>query len=218
MNFTEYKTLTASSKGEYRDSGSKFFGYAFPIQSPEDWQEHLSHIKKEHPKARHHCFAYRYGLDGNNFRTYDDGEPSGTAGKPILGQIDSHQLTNVFIVVVRYFGGTLLGTSGLIQAYRNAAADAILKSEIVKRQVMNVYELRFDYAIMGELLDMLKKEDVQILKQEFAVHPCLEIAVPKASDRQFFISLYAGLEKVSHVEAEKLQNINGLEVTFRYTL
>ena len=114
---TFYTTLEKSGTAEFRERGSKFIGYAFPVQTAEQFKADLLDIKKEHPKANHHCFAYRLGLDGNNFRVNDDGEPSGTAGKPILGQIDSKELTNVGIVVVRYFGGTLLGVPGLINAW-----------------------------------------------------------------------------------------------------
>ncbi|KAI9435670.1 ribosomal protein S5 domain 2-type protein, partial [Russula earlei] len=110
---------------EFKDRGSRFIAYAYPIQSADDCKRYLQELKKEHPKAVHHCFAYRLGLDGNSFRVSDDGEPSGTAGKPIMGQIDSKQLANVLIVVVRYFGGTLLGVPGLINAYRSAAAMAL---------------------------------------------------------------------------------------------
>ena len=113
-----YKTVAGPAHGEYKDRGSKFLAYAFPVYAEEEWQARLEEVRREHPKARHHCYAYRLGLDGNNFRANDDGEPSGTAGRPILGQIDSFELVNILVIVVRYFGGTLLGASGLINAYR----------------------------------------------------------------------------------------------------
>ena len=120
-----YQTIRGESNGEFRDRGSKFIAYAYPVYTEEEWQEKLEAVRKAHPKARHHCYAYRLGLDGHNFRANDDGEPSGTAGRPILGQIDSFGLVNVIVIVVRYFGGTLLGASGLITAYKNSAADAL---------------------------------------------------------------------------------------------
>ena len=117
-----YFTIAQPSTAEYKDRGSKFIAYAFPIAVTDDFKKQLQQLKKEHPKAVHHCFAYRIGTDGNNFRSSDDGEPSGTAGKPILGQLDSKQLTNMAVIIVRYWGGTLLGVPGLINAYKTAAA------------------------------------------------------------------------------------------------
>ena len=125
LDTSTYYTIEKPSMAEFKDRGSKFIAYAFPIADAGEFKEKLAALKKEHPKAVHHCFAYRLGLDGTNFRVSDDGEPSGTAGRPILGQIDSKQLTNVLIIVVRYFGGTLLGVPGLINAYKTAAALAL---------------------------------------------------------------------------------------------
>src|SRR5215216_7067867 len=117
-----YNTIEKPSFAEFKDRGSRFLAYAFPVQSADNFKKKLKAIKEEHSKAAHHCFAYRIGIDGNNFRAGDDGEPSGSAGRPILGQIDSKELTNIAIVVVRYFGGTLLGVPGLINAYRTSAS------------------------------------------------------------------------------------------------
>src|SRR6266480_952803 len=126
-----YSTIEKPALAEFKDRGSKFIAYAFPISSVEAFKEKLNAIKKDHPKATHHCFAYRLGLDKNNFRLSDAGEPSGTAGKPILGQIDSRNLTNTLVIVVRYFGGTLLGVPGLINAYKSAAALALQLTPVV---------------------------------------------------------------------------------------
>ncbi len=117
-----YFTIETQAVAEFKDRGSKFLAYSFPLKSTEEFKKHLHVLKKEHPKAVHHCFAYRVGFDGNNFRVSDDGEPSGTAGKQIIGQIDSKNLTNTLVIVVRYFGGTLLGVPGLIVAYKTAAS------------------------------------------------------------------------------------------------
>ena len=128
-----YKTLSKESMAENKDRGSKFIAYSYPLSIEADFTAFLDKLKKEHPKARHHCFAWRLGIDSNRYRANDDGEPSGTAGRPILGQIDSLGLTNVGVIVVRYFGGTLLGTSGLIEAYRDSTAEALRNAEIIEK-------------------------------------------------------------------------------------
>lgn len=172
-----YITLAAPSTGEYKDRGSKFIAYAYPAQNDEEALEKLAALRKEHPKARHHCFAWRFGVDGLRFRANDDGEPSGTAGRPILGQIDSHGLTNVVVIVARYFGGTLLGASGLIQAYRESANAALEKAEKEKRVLEAVFRIRFDYARMSDVLNIVKKGGYSILKQDYGENPELDIAI-----------------------------------------
>ena len=172
-----YRTLAGPSTGEFRDRGSKFLAYAFPAYSEEEWQERLEEVRKDHPKARHHCYAWRLGLDGNQFRANDDGEPSGTAGRPILGQIDSFGLTNVVVVVVRYFGGTLLGTSGLIQAYRESTAAALAAGEIVERTVEEVFRLNFTYALMSPVMNAVKALELEMVHQDFGEQAALDIAV-----------------------------------------
>src|SRR5579872_6230859 len=130
-----YYTIGKSAMAEFSDRGSKFIAYACPVSNVEEFKLRLGEIKKEHPRATHHCFAYRIGLDGNTHRASDAGEPSGTAGRPILGQIDSRELVNVLVVVVRYFGGTLLGVPGLINAYKSAAALALQITPIVQKPI-----------------------------------------------------------------------------------
>src|SRR5882724_8840607 len=130
-----YTTVAKSGMAEFKDRGSKFIGYVYPVASTEEFKESLNDVKKQHPRATHHCFAYRLGLDGNTYRVSDDGEPSGTAGRPILGQIDSKGLVNTLVVVVRYFGGTLLGVPGLINAYKSAAALALQIAPQAQKQV-----------------------------------------------------------------------------------
>jgi uncharacterized YigZ family protein len=174
-----YHTIEKPSVAEYKDRGSKFIAYAYPVADGNEFKEKLTAIKKEHPKATHHCFAYRLGLDGNSFRVSDDGEPSGSAGKPILGQIDSKQLTNVLIIVVRYFGGTLLGVPGLINAYRSAAALALQVTPIVQKPVLVNYHLQFDYTMMNEVMKVVKHFDCIVLKQDTQLFCSMEIAVPK---------------------------------------
>lgn len=212
-----YLTLAAPSQGEYRDRGSKFHAYAWPIRAEEEAHAHLNALKKIHPKARHHCYAYRLGLDKNNFRANDDGEPSGTAGKPILGQIDSFGVTYVFVVVVRYFGGTLLGTSGLINAYRSATQDALQQANIIEQIIEDVYCLTFDYALMPDVMNTVKKLEINVLSQTFSENAMLEIAVRQGNKERIFTLLKAHITKVSIEEAACMEGIDGLKVEFLRT-
>ena len=175
-----YLTIEKESMAEFKDRGSRFLAYAFPVLSAGDFKRRLKELKEEHPKAVHHCFAYRLGTDRNNFRSSDDGEPSGSAGKPILGQIDSKELVNVAIVVVRYFGGTLLGVPGLINAYKTSASFALQVSPIVKKPVMINYRLQFDYTILNDVIRIIKKNDCVILKQELQLFCMIETSIPRS--------------------------------------
>ena len=174
-----YNTIEQSSTAEFKDRGSRFIAYTFPIETVADFREHLALVKKEHPKATHHCFAYRLGIDGNNFRVSDDGEPSGSAGKPILGQIDSKGATNVLIIVVRYFGGTLLGVSGLINAYKTAASLALQVTPVVPRPILINYRFSFDYTQMNEVMRVLKQFDCKVGKPEIQLFCSLDVGIPK---------------------------------------
>ena len=162
-----YNTITQPVVAEFKDRGSQFLAYAYPLSSVDEFKLKLKALKEEHHKAVHHCFAYRLGVDGNTFRVSDDGEPSGSAGRPILGQIDSKELTNVLIVVVRYFGGTKLGVSGLIGAYKESAAEAIRAAEIVERTVDTVVEVEFSYLAMNDVMRVVKEEQPRVLTQQF---------------------------------------------------
>ena len=194
---SSYHTIETSSVAEFKERGSKFIAYAFPLSDVKDFKEKMAELKKAHPKAVHHCFAYRHGLEGTNFRVSDDGEPSGTAGRPILGQIDSQHLTNVLIIVVRYFGGTLLGVPGLINAYKTAAALVLEASSIIQKPVLINYRLQFDYTQMNEVMKVVKQFDCVILKQEIQLFCSLDIGVPKNR-----------LEEV----LGKLKNLRGVEM------
>lgn len=174
-----YYTIEKTAVAEFKDRGSKFIGYACPIKSAEEFKDRLNEIKKEHPKATHHCFAYRLGLDGNVFRVSDDGEPSGTAGRPILGQIDSKGLVNTLVVVVRYFGGTLLGVPGLINAYKSAAALALQMTPLAQKQVEKEYVVQFDYTQVNEVMTLVKQYNCRIVRQEMQLFCNMTIAVPK---------------------------------------
>jgi uncharacterized YigZ family protein len=180
MNEQEfYNTIAQPSTAEFKDRGSKFIAYAYPIETVDEFKKQLQGLKKEHPKAVHHCFAYRLGTDGNTFRSSDDGEPSGTAGKPILGQIDSKEITNVLIVVVRYWGGTLLGVPGLINAYKTAASLVLQVTPIIQKQIEVNYTIQFDYTQMNEIKLILKQYNCTILHQELQLFCNIKFGIPK---------------------------------------
>lgn len=211
----QYKTLDQPCQGDYRDRGSKFIAYGIGIRNETDCQVFIENIKKEHPKARHHCFAWRLGLNKDHYRINDDGEPSGTAGRPILGQIDSFGLTNCIVVVVRYFGGTLLGTSGLINAYRQATFEALQSAKIVEKTVCDHYLLEFEYALMSEVMNTLKRLDLRIIAQDFDTNGKIEVAIPQQAVSKVLIQLKAGIAKIPDEMAENLEAIPGF--TFRFT-
>lgn len=162
-----YLTIAKSSEGIYKEKGSKFLAFAYPIFSEDDFKEHIQELKKLHHNARHFCYAFKLGLTENEYRYSDDGEPNNSAGKPIYGQILSKNLTNVGILVVRYFGGTKLGVGGLVTAYKEAAADALNNAKIVEQTVNNFYQITFDYAIMSEVMNFVKQHDLNVSKQVF---------------------------------------------------
>ena len=162
-----YRTISAVSRGLYREKGSRFIAFAFPVHSESDVREKLAQLRKEYHDARHHCYAYRLGFDKSVHRMNDDGEPSGTAGRPIFGQIVSHDLTQILIVVIRYFGGIKLGKPGLINAYRSAAKDALEQAVLIDRLVHEKYEIRFNYMEMNIVMRIIKEENAGIIRQEF---------------------------------------------------
>jgi uncharacterized YigZ family protein len=162
-----FNTISGPSTGIYKEKKSKFLAFAFPVSNEEEIKTHITGLKKEYFDARHRCYAYILGIGKDIYRTFDDNEPSGTAGKPILGQISSSGLTNILIVVVRYFGGTLLGTGGLVKAYSSAAADALHNAEIVEKTLNTVFDLSFDYKVMNHVMHVIKEENLEQLKQDF---------------------------------------------------
>jgi uncharacterized YigZ family protein len=180
-----YYTIEKPSLTEYKDRGSRFLAYAFPVNNVEDFKKRLKELKEEHPKAAHHCFAYRLGMDMNQFRSSDDGEPSGTAGKPILGQIDSKSLTNVAVVVVRYFGGTLFGVPGLINAYKTATSLALQLTPIIEKPILVQYELQFDYTLMNDVMMVVKKFKCDVMNNEMQLFCKLVVGVPKEVEEEF---------------------------------
>jgi len=207
-----YRTLSAPATGEFKDRGSKFIAYAWPVCSEEEALAHVDALRKEHFKARHHCFAWRLTPDGNRFRANDDGEPSGTAGRPMLAQIDSFGLTDVVVVVVRYFGGTLLGTSGLINAYREATAEALRSAMIVEKIVKDTFSLDFDYALMPDVMNAVKKLALDIFKEEYSERGLLEIGIRQSEVEDTLLKMKALIWKVSAEEAATLDWPAGLSV------
>jgi uncharacterized YigZ family protein len=182
---THFYTIEKPSQAEFKDRGSRFLAFAFPIQTVEDFKKALKSLKEEHAKAAHHCFAYRIGTDGNNFRAGDDGEPSGSAGKPILGQIDSKTVTDTAVVVVRYFGGTLLGVPGLINAYKTATSLALQLTPIVEKPILANYELQYEYNLVNEVMTFVKRYGCVILENEMQLFCRMVIGVPKAEEAVF---------------------------------
>lgn len=191
-----YFTIEATATAEFKDRGSRFLAYSFPLKDVQDFKKHLQNLKKEHPKAVHYCFAYRTGIDGNNFRSSDDGEPSGTAGKPILGQIDSKGLTNILIIVLRYFGGTLLGVPGLINAYKTTASLVLQCTPVVQKYVEVLYELQFNYTEMNEVMRIIKQFNCTVFTNEMQLFCRIITGVPKIQENE----IISALKEVKNIE------------------
>ena len=181
MTITTYQTIAQPVQAEFKDKGSRFIAFAYPIFSSEEVKQYVDTLRQEHHKARHWCFAWRLGVDGNQFRANDDGEPSGSAGRPILGQIDSFELTDVLVVVVRYFGGTLLGVPGLINAYKSATAMAFQAAEIVQKNIEKTVYLRCDYSSLNEALRLAKLHQANVVQQDLQLDCRLMVRVPLAN-------------------------------------
>jgi uncharacterized YigZ family protein len=195
-----YLTIEKPAETIFKDKGSKFLAFAYPVENDQQIKEILNLLKKEHHTANHHCYAYRLGADKMNFRANDDGEPNNTAGKPILGQIQSNDLTNVLIVVVRYFGGTLLGVSGLINAYKNSAADVIKASTIIEKQILFNYTIQFYFEHLNDVMKLLKQLDCKITSQQFDNNCEMSFSIRKANSEQC---------------EEKLKKIEGLKLDYK---
>ena len=162
-----YRSIEAPSTGVYKDNGSKFLAFAYPVETEEQAKEHIAALRKEYFDARHHCYAWRIGLEGALWRANDDGEPSSTAGRPILGQLLSAELSDILVVVVRYFGGVKLGVPGLIKAYKTATAEAIAAARIVEKTACATCRIGFDYTRMNDVMKIVKDWNLQILSQQF---------------------------------------------------
>ncbi len=198
-----YRTISSTGEGVFSDRGSKFIAYAYPFEDESQLKELIAALKLLHPKARHYCYGYRLTPDRSVFRINDDGEPSGTAGRPILNVLLSLDLTNILVVVVRYFGGTLLGVPGLINAYKNAAQIALESVPIIEKTINDVYEVRFPYLQMNDIMRIIKEENISLLQQEFD-NDCLV----RISIRKIQVNAIVGrLEKVEQTSLHYLKTI-----------
>ncbi|MFD2554913.1 IMPACT family protein [Sphingobacterium tabacisoli] len=198
-----YLTLGERSEGIFRDKGSKFIAYAYPFRNESELKDIIVELKALHPKARHHCWAYRLTTDRSVFRINDDGEPSGTAGRPILNVLLSKDLTNVLVVVVRYFGGTLLGVPGLINAYKTATQEALAVAQIEEKKVNDIYDIGFDYLQMNDVMRVLKEEGLNVLNQQFDNNCVITIEIRKTQVNQVL---------------SKLDKIEKITIKYLYTL
>ena len=198
-----YYTIEEPVEGIFRDKGSKFIAYAYPFKDENKLKEIIADLKSTHPKARHHCWAYRLTPDRTVFRVNDDGEPSGTAGRPILNALLSKDVTNILVVVVRYFGGTLLGVPGLINAYKTATQEALMSATVVEKTVNDVYQIDFEYLVMNDVMRVIKDENITVLSQEFDNACTMKIEMRKM--------------QVNTVIA-KFGKIDGLKTTFLMTI
>ena len=172
-----YLTIQTASTGLYKEKGSKFIAFAYPVESEDEIKQHISQIRKKYFDARHHCYAYALGYNREAFRMNDDGEPSSTGGKPIYGQIVSNNLTNVLVIVIRYFGGVKLGISGLIQAYRSAAAESLSSAVVIEKIIEDNYVLTFDYQAMNPVMKILKENNIASKHHNFDTICSLEISI-----------------------------------------
>jgi uncharacterized YigZ family protein len=195
-----YLTINKPEEAIFKDKGSKFIAFAYPVETDKQIKEILTQLKKEHHTANHHCYAYRLGADKLNFRANDDGEPNNTAGKPILGQIQSADLTNILIVVVRYFGGTLLGVSGLINAYKSSASEVIKACEIVEKQILFNYTVQFAFEQLNEVMKLIKQLDCKIMSQQFDNNCEISFSVRKANSGEC---------------EDKLKKVEGLKLEYK---
>lgn len=193
-----YKTVSNTSEGLYKEKGSKFIAYAYHVETVSEISDIVSRLKKEYFDARHHCFAWKLGAKGEKTRTVDDGEPSSTAGKPILGQISSFGVTDTLIVVIRYFGGTLLGASGLIRAYKESAYDVLMNAEIVEKFVESSFKIKFTYFVMNDVMKIIKDVNPNIIEQVFDID-CFMMLTIRESLAQ---NLHDRLSKVEGIEIE----------------
>ncbi|MDB5158203.1 MAG: YigZ family protein [Mucilaginibacter sp.] len=198
-----YRTIENPSEGIFRDRGSKFLGYAYPIQSDSEVRAIVASLRSEHPKANHHCWAMRLTTDRSVFKLNDDGEPPGTAGRPILNTLISKDLTNILVVVVRYFGGTLLGVPGLINAYKMATEEALAHAVIVEKTVNDIYTISFNYLQMNNIMRLIKDADLAILNQQFDNDCSIQVAIRKMQ---------------VNMVLDKLHKIEGVNVRYDHSI
>ena len=184
-NYDAYRSIAARSEGLFKDNGSRFIALAYPVETEEEVKEIVAGLKKEYHDARHHCYAYRLGYQGDRFRANDDGEPSGSAGRPILGQIDSLGLSDILVVVVRYFGGIKLGIPGLIRAYKTSTADALAQAEVIDKVAGKTFRVTFDYLSMNAVMKALKDMGLTPTAQDFGLQCALDVLVRLSMEDDF---------------------------------
>lgn len=198
MEVFSYRTIQQPSEGQYKEKGSKFLSFAFPVQSEEEVKQRIHELKKKYFDARHHCFAYVLGADRARSRAFDDGEPNHSAGDPILGQIRSKNLTDVLVVVVRYFGGVKLGVGGLISAYKTAAEDALNQSVIIEKEVLRKFSIQYEYISTPEVMRLVKEFNLIMTDQQFGEQCSMQAEIPLQIKERF-------LEKVTLMKALGVQ-------------
>ncbi|MBP7238622.1 MAG: YigZ family protein [Saprospiraceae bacterium] len=208
----QFLTLSSPSEGYYMERGSKFLAYAYPVETEDDVQHFLQSVKKEHPKARHYCTAFRLFPDGSLERSNDDGEPSGSAGRPILGQLIKNKLTNVCVVVVRYFGGTKLGIPGLIEAYKTSTANAINTAIIVERNVLTKVLITLSYESFPSFLNYFKQHDIPVIEESYGDRASFIICLPKSTAKQNLIEILHQLSQMDFEDLEHYMSYLGIEV------
>ena len=196
--FDQYRSIAAPSEGLFKDNGSRFIAFAYPVETEQQVKELVGALRKEYHDARHHCFAYRLGYKGDVWRASDDGEPSGSAGRPILGQIDSLGLSDVLVVVVRYFGGIKLGIPGLIRAYKTSTADALSQASVVEKVAGKNFRLRFGYAAMNDVMKVLKDMDLPQKDQDFGETCALSVRV-RLSEVDAFLEKLSTVAEISEI-------------------
>lgn len=194
-----YRTIAEPSEGLYKEKGSKFLAFAYPVFNEEEFKEKLTELKKQYHDARHHCYAFKFGLTDNEYRYSDDGEPNNSAGAPIFGQIQSFELTNIAIIVVRYFGGTKLGVGGLITAYKEAAKEALTNATIIERTVDDFYRIEFGYEIMSDVMNFIKQHQLEVVNQTLEEKGIIEFRI-RQRDAETIV--------------EQLESIDGLQISF----
>jgi uncharacterized YigZ family protein len=198
-----FKTIRTPAEGIFKDKGSKFLAYAYPILHENEVKPLVENLKKEHFKAVHHCYAYRLGLDRSNFRVNDDGEPSGTAGRPILNTLLSQEITNILVVIVRYFGGTLLGVSGLINAYKSATIEALAVADIIEKTVNDVYIVSFEFVQMNDVMKVVKEFGLKIRNQTYDNQCTMELEFRKTLTNQ----VIGKFEKIDGIVVEYFMTV-----------
>ncbi|GAB3523315.1 IMPACT family protein [Emticicia fontis] len=198
-----YTTIKQATEALFKDRGSKFLAFAYPITNEQEVKKYLDALRGLHPKANHHCYAYRLGIERSQFRVNDDGEPSGSAGRPILNVLLSKDVTNILVVVVRYFGGTLLGVPGLINAYKSATIEALAEAEMIQKTVNDVYEISFDFEAMNDVMKVVKEFGLKISNQNYDNRCALTIEVRKSTLNQ----VLSKMEKIDNISTKYLSTL-----------